>query len=79
MVAPSPDTSTGLARATGDRWLWDTITENDPWNERADQPCLDRGQEYLSATGNAMQLRRGASAGDIVQARTNDEVQGGRN
>jgi hypothetical protein len=48
----------GVALATGGRWLWDTITEDDPWNERADQACLDRGQEYLSATGNAMQLRR---------------------
>jgi hypothetical protein len=35
------------------------LTKSDPWNERADRVCLDRGNQYVSAAGDRLTRQRG--------------------
>ena len=49
----------GATLGAGATQLFEVITKDEPWTERADRVCLDRGDEYLSVAGERLQRLRG--------------------
>jgi hypothetical protein len=53
LVAVLAAAVSALAAASG--FVWKTFLQSDPWDERADRICLNRGGEYLNVTGTPAQ------------------------